>query len=559
MSKKDLYRGAEIVGNASSDKFTEVSQQLGKIQNDWGGFSERQGTINEALIQSADSHEERLQTLEDNRNFIRISRHSLADLEPHEQEFLAGWLQRLILELKARGFAPNTNQQEFLANLFKLIGVRDVLVQQRGGLETLENTGGSEFHEAVYKVFLILCFLSGNNFDILAQLEDIDRMFKLNEADKSKIRELLEDERIPALGVLGLVKMFDQSRPLDSFSVEALISRHLDISNHSLLTFGLDKSSYSIYLKAFALLVAQSGKFTERQRNFLSALATLFGCPDCIFELDELCISPQNVDIRSWQALLDTDDKKYAWALDGAALLGLNPDFDPEKDDVIEQVLKGVKLSDVRDFIIASSLLTRETNPAKLYELVKKVNARCKDWKHIIEYCGSSFNGAFSELRAELDRYAIETMLLSNEGTLLTMKTMENRFWMGSFGFESRPQKIMLAIGGKALQMSRASNVSDLRSFKKKAEEFLSVNTKAVSDANAVLRVFGVDSIGNSYWYMDDGEFELDNSASNEGWSDDYDRLNDQLETALQNAADTANLLERQLFFLKKANFINLF
>ena len=552
MSKKDLYLGAEIVGNASSDKFTEVSKKLGEIQKDWRGFSARQGTINEALVNSADSHEERLQSLEDNRNFVRVSRHSLADMEPHEQEFLAGWLQTLALELKARGLASNSNQQAFLTNIFTLIGVRDILLQQRGGLETLENFGSSEFHEAVYKVFLVFCYLAGNSFEIVEQLEDIDRMFKLNEADKYRIRHLLETERIPALGVPGLVRMFDQSRPLDSFSVETLISRHLDISNHSLLATGLDNTSYSIYLKAFALLVPQSGAFTEKQRSFLSALATLFGCQDCIFELDELCIRPQNVDIRSWQALLDTDDKKYAWALDGAALLGLNPDFDPEKNDVIEQALKGIRLSDARDFIIAGTLLTRETNPAELYELIKKVNARCKGWKHIIEYCGSSLNGAFSDLRADLDRCSRKALALSWECTKLSMETMDNRYWLGGFGFESSAQKVMLALGGKLLKVSRASNVSDLRDFKKKTEAFLSDCREAVHKANAVLRVFGTHSIDLDGWFVDDCTFELDNSASNENWSDDYDRLSDKLATALQNAVDTTILLDSQLSLFEK-------
>lgn len=552
MSKKDLYSGAEIVGNASSAKFTAVSQELGKIRKDWSDFSERQSTISEALIQNADGHEERLQTLEDNRNFVRISRHGLEEMEPHEQEFLAGWLQKLILELKARGIASNANQQEFLANLFKFIGVRDVLMQQRGGLETLENVGGSEFHEAIYKVFLILCYLIGNNFDILAELEDIDQMFKLNAADKSKLRGLLENERIPTLGVPGLVRMFDQSRPLNSLSVEALISRHLDIRSHSLLRFGLDKASYSIYLKTFALLVPESGKFTERQRNFLSALATMFGCPECVFELDQLCINPQNVNIRAWQALLDTEDKKYSWALDGAALLGMNPDFDPEKDDVVEQVLKGVKLSDTRDFLIATTRLTRETNPAKLYEMIKKVNARCKGWKHIIEYCGSSLKDAFSELRAELNRYHAEIMSISLECSMLTIKTSDNRFWIGSSDWDSTSDKIISAIGGKAVEMSRAVNVSDLRGVKKKAEGLFSLNMKTVRDANAVLLVFGLDCIDIDHWHMNDSEFELDNSASNERWGDDYDRLDDQLQGAFQSAAETADLLESQLRFFEK-------
>lgn len=547
MSKKDLYRGADIVGKASEAKFTEVSEWLGEIREDWSKFSKYQNVVNKAVVNAVDNHDERLQSLEDSRNFIRISRHSLIDLESNEQELLAGWLQKLVLELGNRGFSLNTNQQEFLSNLFKLIGLHDVLVEQRGGLEKLQSIGDSEFHEAVYKVFLILCYLYDNNFNILSEVEDIDYLFNLSGAQKSKIRGLLENERIPALGTTGLVQMFEQGKPLESFSIDVLISRHISINSHTLLKLNLDKENYATYLKSFALLVPENGKVIEKQRNFLLALASLFGCKEIIFEVDKLCKSPQNVDVLAWQSLLDTNEKKYAWALDAAALLGLDPDFNLAEEQNIEEVLKGLKLFDKHDFLTAAVQLTRNSESTKLLNSIKIVYKYCHDWKHIIEYCGFSFKCAFDELMSTLNQYNVELLQLKFKSMGLRTQTFENRFSIDSYDDENIAMKFFSRIGDKATQISRASDVKDLLGFKKEIEDVFSRNKKITFKANKILRVFGVENIDSTYWYMADSEFELNNSVSNDDWGDDFDYLLDKLEKILDAETEVIILLMEQL------------
>jgi hypothetical protein len=516
------------------------------VKDDVTSFNKKQVKVNVAVAGTVSALQDDVQALKDNRDFVKISRHSLEDLEPHEQELLAGWLQKLMLELDARGFAASVNQQEFLINFFNFIGVRDVLMQQQHGLDMLENFGGNELHEAIYKIFLSLCYLHDNNFDILSRLEDIDQMFKLNVADKSRIKALLENERIPALGVSGLIRMFDPTQPINSFSVESLISRNLNISSHPLLSLRLSKADYSIYLKTFAIFAPKKSRFTEKQHTYVVALANLFGCPECVFEFDKQCLNPQNVNIGAWRNFLDTDEKKYAWALDAAVLLGLNPDFDPEDDEVLEQTLKGVRISGASDFIAAAVGLTRETNSVRLYEQIVKVYGYCKGWEHVVEFCGSNLHGAFSELRNRLTKFELDLSGLSWELAKLNMNIpSDNRYVVDTSEFDSAVEKAFSKVNSKVIESGRAGHLNDLLGFRKKVEQLFEANSETLDKANAVLRVFGFESIGQRHLGFRD--FNLDHSVANEEWSDHYDRHSEQINKTIEDVSETANLLEDQL------------
>lgn len=547
MSMKDFIEGAKVVGDVAGKKFTGLAGRIGDVGETITRCQEVQTRINNDLIEGHDEHEDRLQALEDNRYFVRMSRHSLDDMKFVEQERLAAWLQKLMLELNDRGFAPSENQQAFLRNLFKSMGLQDEFMQI-DGLGMLENFGDNGMHEAIYKIFLVLCYLHNNSFSILTQLDDVERMFKLNDSDRATIRNILENERIPTLGIPGLVDMFNPEKPLNSFTVASLVSRHIGISSHTLLNKGLSRKECATYLKGFALVAGKDGKLTEEQHSYLSNLAGLFGCPECVYEVDQLCASPQTVDVKGWQELFDTDEKKYAWALDAAVLLALDDGFDIEKDNSLEQVLRGIKLPGAQDFIAAAVKMVRTDNPTELLEIVKQLSRNCKDWKHVLEFQGIGFQGAFSDIIAKLKEYWSDAISLGFELNNISWDNLKNIMTGGDVSdAPSFLWKVAIKAGNKLAESGRSGSLKNLADFKKKLEALVENYSGTFGEANAILSTFGIERITFDDWALRMKDFELDNAASNENWADDFQHLVDFLQKNIDESIKVSELLVEQL------------
>jgi hypothetical protein len=553
MSKKDMQEGAKIVGDAAGAKFDQLHTELGNVKEKVDQYSSRQREINEAVVDRTDEHEDRLNALEDNRYYVRMSRHSVDDLKVMEQERLAGWLQKLAGEMKNRGMEPNTNQQAFIANLFKSMGIQDE-VMQVDSLEMLATFGDGSIHEIIYKIYLIYFYLYDNSFDGLEKFEDVEQMFKLSPVDKKKIMEILENERIPALGTDGLIGMFDQSRPLNSFTVATHVESYIEISTHPLLSTDMGKKEREVYLKAFALLAPKSRSFTESQRNYLRALAKRLECLECVHEIDQLCLKPQQINVDKWRDALDSDVKKYSWALDAAALLGLNKDSDSNADiESLEGVLKVLKLLEVHEFLSFSIDLVKTKQAQRIWECIRKICKKSNGWKHVLEYRSISLKGAFDDIKNLLSSSNWQLMRISTALISLQWEAAKNAYTLDCFDEDSVFEKMRTSVGHKIIESGRSSNVSSLKKIRDDVIEALSDNS--LYKANSVLSIFGVEQIGFDYSELRQREFDLDNSASNENWDSDFEKLFDLLNNTIDEYSNISSLLSDQLELFEAGKF----
>ncbi len=552
MSDKDILKGADIVGKAAAAKFAEIKDDMGGIKREFSSFSKEQEVINNQLIDHADEQRERLQALEDNRYYVKMSRHGLDDMTGTEAERIAAWLQRLILELKTRGFSPSANQQAFLANIFKYIGLQDELMEIES-LEEIERFGDSNVHEVLYKIFLVTVFLHNNTFAPLLQLDDIKQMFKLSEADKGKIQSMLEDQRIPTLGVSGLVEMFNPSKPLNSFNVESLVSKNTNISSHTITRCNLNSQDLAVYIKSFAILSPQDGKFSETQRDFIASIARLLGCREALYDMDSLCSAKQNINLQHLQSVLTTDEQKFAWGLDSAVILGLSDQEDLQKDNIVAQILRSFKILESEEFVSAAFNLCRADTSPNILANITCIARHCKDWKHVVEFVGISFKDLFSDLRSRLDKSCWKSIELAAKCVEASAHSIDNMDTPEAFG-DSFVEK--MAVKAKALLVAsgRADNFKELLAIKTDVENLLNLGCEDFYQANSILATFGVQKIEFSDGKFRMHSFELDNSGTNEDWSDDYDGLNSLLQDTLDKFSDAAQILEEQLRSFEQGN-----
>lgn len=407
---ESFKQGAELVGKAAGEKFNQISSQINDITGLVESTNAYQEGINDAIIAKIDRQDGDILALKDNRHYIKSSRHTLDDMEIDEQQLVAAWLQKLLQQMDMQGFAISPNQQNFLSNFQKYIGILDESFQVEH-LAILDKMGEGGTHRAIYKIFLALIYLHDASFGPLAKLSEIDEMFKLSAQTKKDEQDLLEG-RVQTLGLEGIVATYDQDRPINSFTVKNVLSPHIELGTHPALSWNLTKNQLEDYVRSFALLAIDAQEddseklfsFNENQKTFLSAISKKLGCPTVLFELDTLCKNPRNVNIETLKLLLNEDIKKYTWLLDVISLLVFGNNL-RNNDELILSIMRviGIGLNNNEDFITAAKKLASSDEQSDIVNSIFGTLAKNTDgWEHILSFRGMNLTGAFSSLKDRL-------------------------------------------------------------------------------------------------------------------------------------------------------------
>lgn len=415
MSAKDAFKkGAEMVGRAAAEKFDQVKSDMKEIRSTLEQHAAKQDEINDATTEMVDRLSDEVRALKDNKQYIKASRHSLDDMDEGEQELVFTWLSKVLGAMEERGFGVSVNQRTFLLNLRKYIGLGDESFEIQS-LSQLEKMGEGSTHQVIYKIFLALVYLHDASLEPLMQLDDVDGMFKLSAATKKEEQELLR-KRVQALGIEGLVATYDQDKPINSFTVADVFSQHVELGGHPALTWNLSKNELGDYVRAFALLALaapeddaeQLFSFSDRQKDFLAALGKQFGCQTVLFELNELCKNPRNVNIDALRSILDEKKKKYTWFLDCIFVSACRQKISAD-DKLFTAIAQSIRLDEpnLPDFMTAAMAFCGENNQETLTkQIIDNINPNTDGWKHILNFRGLNLKGTFADVRGEL--YALD-------------------------------------------------------------------------------------------------------------------------------------------------------
>lgn len=407
MCSKDAFkRGADAVGKAAAEKFDQLKNTVASVADTLKNFAAEQDGINIATEEKVDLLTDEVRALKDNKQYIKSSRHSLDDMEQDEQTLVFAWLSELLEEMVKRGLSVSADQRAFLLNLRKYVGLLDESFEIQD-LYQLEKMGEGNTHQAIYKMFLALVYLHNASLAPLEELADVDNMFKLSAATKQSEQELLQN-RVLTLGIEGLISTYDQERPINSFSVANVLSQHIELGEHPALTWNLTQNELEDYMRAFALLALTAAgdsddelrfSFSEHQREYLAALGKQLGCQTVLFEMDEVCQSPRNVNIKSLQHILDDTEKKYTWFLDYIFIDSCR-DGIKKNDEFFASIAQSIRLDDhkLMEFMSAAEKFCIEKDQNVLISLILEyINEQTGGWKHILNFRGLNLKGIFAD------------------------------------------------------------------------------------------------------------------------------------------------------------------
>lgn len=578
------------------------AQSIAVIRNNLGTMNEYIIETREFLLQAVDKINRRLIRVENNINFHQWS----LNIEANKRRFKSMPKTLLVLNL-AYDFMRNhpgvilTTQDinHLIVTLEKLNVDCDEEVELLGfiidlidqieatSIERYRSVIELSFDEHVADSYFIQKNISGLAFNSLYYLSDeYDRIIELISDDEVcdsdekreriisrffgkafsglstqyRMRDLIEEI---IGGSLLTLEIYKDQHGLNSLPDEALedayaepvvlVSSVPDIHAHTFFDTTDDRESRHTYLLLFALCIENSESLSRQGRAFIELLAHKAGCPQVPEEIATLADNPRKTQdyLPILQDLLKGDDRTYTWLLDAFYLLTLCQK--PIESPHVLHLLNALKPAQFKEQFPRTLVMLTEQDEANVLAAAEKLQQQTQGWQNIVRYRELRFEKAFADMSTQLGKISFGTVHLSLDLTKVTMNALNYSFFM-EFGDDSFLTKINNKAGATACAIGRSSCLSSLNEVRKKISEFISGHSNTLNQGNGVLTRWGLPSITfkNESGYAD---FELDNSATNEDWHDQFNHFEHLLGNTLTSFSEACTDIANQLDLFAEGQF----
>ncbi|MGI3745863.1 MAG: hypothetical protein ACRYF8_10230 [Janthinobacterium lividum] len=345
----------------------------------------------------------------------------------------------------------------------------------------------------------------------------------------------------------------DEEREHQEGQPLSLTSELPEIQVHSFFDAVSDEETRRTYLRLFALAIEGSATLSKPGLEFLEHLAAKAGCSDIVGQIAQIADSPRKLQdyLSVMQALLNEDDRTYTWLLDAFFLLTLcgrkieNPQ--------VARILATLKPAQFRDNFPHMQTLLRETEEKPLLDSAAKMAAQTRGWKNIVRYRSLSFERTYEDIGKKLHTASRAATTLSFDLLEVSSKASDHSFFMEPFddGFFAKVGSAVLA---SACSVGRGLALSSLNTVRKKATDLISEHSGALGAANGMIRRVNLPTIDfdSELGYSD---FDLDNSASNDDWYEQFCRYERQVDDALSAFSAACSAADRQIDLFKAGEF----
>ena len=332
------------------------------------------------------------------------------------------------------------------------------------------------------------------------------------------------------------------------------------ISNypHPMLQYNLDRGGLGSYLRSLCFIESTSGKIGEGQRHFLSRLAITLGFSDKNFELDHLDSTFLEGYNDNLLVLLDTEEKKRIWMLDGAVLLGLGDEVSIENSVAFNNLLQLIAMRDECDYLTAAFQLPREKKATILWDSLTIIGNKCAHWKHVVDFLGLTFPKVFADLRVQLTTYSMDIYRLKRkierfdtEVSVSSQLALDAYFADIEAGKEIRKPKNFC----DELVSARKTCLTSAQNLKEKVVSFLDAPMTPLSKANRILSFCGIATLEVDVKTLRSTDFGVDCSTANNHWKSEISELGKVCHNTLTAAEEVTYLLRKYLQLLEGSNF----
>ncbi|MGI2219489.1 hypothetical protein ACRN94_21305 [Shewanella baltica] len=578
------------------------AQSIAVIRNNLGTMNEYIIETREFLFQAVDKINQRLIRVENNTNFHQWS----LNIEVNKRRFKSMPKALLVLNLaydfmrSHPGVMLATQDINHLIVTLEKLDVDcddevellsfiiDLIDQiEASSIERYRDVIELSFEEHVVDSYFIQKNISGLAFNSLYYLSDeYDRIFdmisdgEVCDSDEKreriiskffgkafsglytryKMRDLVEEIIGGSLLTLdiykdqnGLNALPDEAVEDEKNEVVALVSSLPDINSHTFFDTIDDPDTRHNYLLLFALCIENSASLNRQGREFLELLAHKARCPQVHTEIEVLADNPRKVQdcLPVLQELLKGDDKTYTWLLDMFYLLTLCEK--PIESPHVLRILNALKPTQFKEQFPRVLTMLTERDEESILAAAEKLQQQTHSWKNVLHYRELRFEQVFSETRTQLSRISFDAVHLSLDLTMSTTKASDYSYFMESWD-DSLLGKVSSKVGGTAYTLGRGSCLNSLNDFRNKIREFISAHSIILNMGNSMLTRWGF----SSFKFKDEsgyGNFELDNSATNEDWYDQFNHFERQLENTLTSFSEACSDVAEQLALFMSGRF----
>jgi hypothetical protein len=332
-----------------------------------------------------------------------------------------------------------------------------------------------------------------------------------------------------------------------------LLSSLPDIRAHTFLDGAASDESKRNYLRLFALCVENPASLSKLAVEFITLLTEKAGCPELQEEIIALADNPRRLNdfLPIMQALLDDDDKKYTWLFDAFFLLTLAGK--PIENPRIKTILGTLKPAQLREGLPNMLVVINEGDETKVLDTAVKLSTYTQGWKNIIRYRDLSFKQYFEETSRQLTAVSLSVIALLFKLSEVYTKGMEHSVFI-SYSDGGFLSNLTDKAGFALCTQGRKSVISSLNDLRKKAKDLVSEHGSALYQANSMMSRWNIPAFDFKN-AIPSSDFDLNNSADNEEWGDQFQHYYRQVDEALEEFSRTCDGAAEQLGLFVIGNF----
>ena len=164
-------------------------------------------------------------------------------------------------------------------------------------------------------------------------------------------------------------------------------------------------------------------------------------------------------------------------------------------------------------------------------------------------------NNSFDELISKLNSTSVDSTTLLLKNFNIVMKSNDYAYYYDDSDFDTGFfSKVRSSVSGSATSFGRSSCTSDLNNYKKEVREFISNHRNNLFEANQIIERYKLEKIEfkDSIDYSD---IDLDTSATNENWHNQFTYINDNIENTLNSFLQACEYTVQQLELFKNNEY----
>lgn len=333
----------------------------------------------------------------------------------------------------------------------------------------------------------------------------------------------------------------------------SLVSDLPDIQVHSYLDVAENSDDRRDYVQLLALCLEDPADLGRQGKEFISQLAGKAGSLDVLehFSQRAPCQQSQREQLQRLQSLLSDSDITYSWLLDGFFLLSVEQRN--IENSQFMRILDTLKPTQFREHLGNILTILGESDSERLLNACASLSQLTRGWSNILRYRELRFEKVFAGNISELSAAIWAATRLSSEFIVVSRRATEYSYFIDSID-DSFLSMVGSAVGSTAFSSGRKSALISLNQLRVKVRELISSRLPTLHEANGHVYRFGMPTFN----FEDEtcfSDFDLDNSAGNGEWSNQFEHCQRRLENSLNDFSNACSDAQAQLQLFSKGEF----